>query len=276
MKVVRSRRRHCVRQRLDAARSDVNHVVLILQRTFDQKQRLVHEYYSILVEYVRRHDHVSYSGLVFHAQKQKPFRRSGTLADDHQSGDSYPNAVAYLAKIDRALYPELVQFLAAISHRVPPDRQARASKVGVHPLFYRHRRKRRIGILILLFFEQRPNRTRGAFDLPERAASMQELTVDRRPLTGDRRPSSVYYYKLTVDRRPSTVFNEIQRADFGELPQLVLAKLGDAIMQIVDVHKRPRRAFTHDCSRGFFSKPPYVKQSKPEMRGWRSWVGVRG
>jgi len=116
---------------------------------------------------------------------------------------------------------------------------------------------------------------------------MQGLTVDRRPLTVDRRPSSVYYkltvdrrpssvyYKLTVDRRPSTVSNEVQRANFGELPQLILAKLGDAIVQIVDVHKRPRRAFTHDCSRGFFSKPPYVKQPKPEMGGWGLGVRVR-
>src|SRR6266404_902826 len=258
----------------------MNYVVLILQRTFDQKQRLVHEYYSILVEYVRRHDHVSYSGLVFHAQKQKSFRRSGPLTDYYPSGDSYPNAVAYLAKIDRALYPELVQFLAAISHRVPPDRQARASKVGVHALFYRHRRKRRIGILILLFFEQRPHHTRRAFHLPERTAAMQGLTVDRRPLTVvcrssfvyykltvDRRPSTVYY-KLTVDCRPSTVFNEIQRADFRELSQLILAKFGDAIVQIVDVHKRLLCTFTHDCSRGFFSKPPYVKQPKPHRGGW--------
>ena len=36
VKIMRSLGRDRIRQRLDAARPDVNHVVLILQRTFDQ------------------------------------------------------------------------------------------------------------------------------------------------------------------------------------------------------------------------------------------------
>ena len=72
--------------------------------------------------------------------------------------------------------------------------------------------------------------------------------------------------ELTVDRRPSTVFDEVQRANFGELSHFIFAKLGHAIVEVVDVFEGPHRAFKHNRARRFFSKPFHVSQSEPHRR----------
>jgi len=121
---------------------------------------------------------------------------------------------------------ERVQFFAMEAHGMFADGEVRTAKVGVQALARVHGlkgaggRRQEAGI-----FEERAGGAEGKFGIPKRGAAMD-----------------------------GSFGNEIQCADFAELSQFVLAKLGSSIDQILNACERSLGACGENCFRGLFTQ----------------------
>ena len=69
--------------RLDSLRFDVDHCVLILQFSFDEKKAASSDDDAVLLEDIGRKNDVGYAGFVFEREKDEAFGGAGALpADD--------------------------------------------------------------------------------------------------------------------------------------------------------------------------------------------------
>src|ERR1700732_125761 len=85
-------------QLLETARADRNHSVLLLQHSLDHQNRRIVQQRAIGLKQIGNDYRIGYAGLVFHCEKEKSFRRAGTLAHDHDPRRFHPRAVRGLRK----------------------------------------------------------------------------------------------------------------------------------------------------------------------------------
>src|SRR5579883_2098243 len=168
---------------------DRNRALLVLQYSLDNHIGSSNQSFAEFVEFFRLHNRIGDSGLVLDAQKYESVGRAGALAADDESGDLHDLIWTRAMQIGRganAAHSIAIQF-----HRMRADGDAGSVKIGTNALRRGHGSQ---GSALGLFFgfhsgrEQWPRRTDRALGFPQRLSSM---------------------------RRQS-----IQRADFGEHPQL--------------------------------------------------------
>src|ERR1700735_5561328 len=94
MKIVRMDLNGTVLKRSELHRLHVNHLILILQRSFHQQKPRAGDDDLIRFVHIGRDDDVGNARLVFHGEKNKSFGGAWTLAGDDASGGTHPLAIA--------------------------------------------------------------------------------------------------------------------------------------------------------------------------------------
>src|SRR5882762_533299 len=133
MKIMRNRL--CPRnpQRSHPLRLNRNHVVLILQRPFNEQKLLIHHHNMVFSENLRRNNRVSNPGLIFQAQKYKSLSRPRSLPRNHRTRHAHLGPISHVKQITRRQNPLPPQISAVITHWMRPHRHPRIPKIGNQP-----------------------------------------------------------------------------------------------------------------------------------------------
>ena len=113
-----------VQQSTQARRLHMNHIVLILERTFDEKEFAACHYQPVTFVEIGCDDHVCDSCLVLHGDEDKAFGGARPLPSDDATGCT--DKFAILASSQFICREDVIsaEFCAAIMHRVFTDGQA--------------------------------------------------------------------------------------------------------------------------------------------------------
>src|ERR1041384_4752892 len=138
MEVVRGCGGDSERERLYVAGFYRNHIVLVLQRSFNQEKRVAHQLMPVRFEELRRDDDVADTCLVLETQKHESLRGARSLTNNHPSGYFDKSAVPHFPNVDCSQRLELLQLCAVISDRMFSDRHSRPAGISIHSLSQRH------------------------------------------------------------------------------------------------------------------------------------------
>ena len=86
MKIVRPDFQGAIRQSSQACRFHMNHVVLILQRSFDEQKSAARHHQPVALVKIGRDDHVGDARLIFHRDEDETFCRTRPLPRDDAAG----------------------------------------------------------------------------------------------------------------------------------------------------------------------------------------------
>lgn len=122
----------------DIAHSDVNHLVDVLERAFDQQYLAVRYDGAVQFVAVGINNGVAYSGLVFERKEDEAVCCSWSLSGDDATSDEGLGSVADVAQVVGRKNVHAFQFAAAMRHRMTANRHSGAPVIRHHPLDRTH------------------------------------------------------------------------------------------------------------------------------------------
>jgi hypothetical protein len=165
-------------ERLDDRGFDGDDAILVLQRAFDDEERVVHDGGVIFLEELRLDDDVRDASFVFEAQKDKTFCGAGALANNDGACHADKCAVTKRGETRRRQNSAAVEFRAMMRHRMVANGETGTVKIGDQTFFVIHRIERRekgSGTRVFccdIVREEFTCGTSGSLDLPQSAAAM--------------------------------------------------------------------------------------------------------
>src|SRR6185437_8851648 len=103
-------------QRLHPVGLNRDHVVEILQGSFNQQELLANQQQAIVLEQIGSDDGIGNASFVFQAEEDKSVSGAGTLAGNHAASDTHAPAIVDVLQVAGALHSPQVG--APVSHGV--------------------------------------------------------------------------------------------------------------------------------------------------------------
>src|SRR5271157_2830224 len=298
IKIMRSGRGLGDAERQDALGFHGNHIVLILQLSFNEQELLTDNHQTVLRKQIWSDDGIGDASLIFEAEEDEALGGAGPLARDYGAGDSNLLAVGNALQLRRRADAQGLHLRAAIGHGMRAEGEPRAREVRHQALLGSHDgkgRSRLAGCRRPIFrrlrssriFKQLSRRPYCSLHLPQ---SIPPMAGTRGSGLGSRESgigklavgsweSSVVCRRRSrlpppYSRLPPPSPHKIQRAHLRQGHQFRLSQLEHALRQIVNRGQRTGAALADNGFGSLLPQSFHIVHSQPQEDGSReSGVG---